>query len=79
MFFNFIIVAKNVIAFLLKTTSKNMLNIVLFKCEKLQKSLTHISTGDVFRKNIKNKTDLGNLAQSYINKHVKYAKRRSFK
>ena len=58
-----------------------MLNIVLFgppgagkgtqaNFLKVDRSLTHISTGDVFRKNIKNKTDLGNLAQSYINKGV---------
>lgn len=30
--------------------------------------LKHISTGDVFRFNIKNKTELGKLAQSYMNK-----------
>ena len=64
-----------------KKTLKNMLNIVLFgppgagkgtqaNFLKVDRSLTHISTGDVFRKNIKNKTDLGNLAQSYINKGV---------
>ena len=64
-----------------KKTLKNMLNIVLFgppgagkgtqaNFLKVEHSLTHISTGDVFRKNIKNKTDLGNLAQSYINKGV---------
>lgn len=58
-----------------------MLNIVLFgppgagkgtqaNFLKVEHSLIHISTGDVFRKNIKNKTDLGNLAQSYINKGV---------
>ena len=31
-------------------------------------NLTHISTGDVFRFNIKNETDLGKKAQEYINK-----------
>jgi adenylate kinase len=30
--------------------------------------LTHLSTGDVFRYNIKNETDLGVLAKSYIDK-----------
>lgn len=30
--------------------------------------LVHISTGDVFRKNIKNQTSLGTLAQSYMDK-----------
>lgn len=30
--------------------------------------LPHISSGDLFRENIKNKTELGILAQSYINK-----------
>jgi adenylate kinase len=31
-------------------------------------ALPHISSGDLFRENIKNGTELGNLAQSYINK-----------
>jgi len=31
-------------------------------------NLIHISTGDVFRYNIKNQTDLGVLAKSYMNK-----------
>ena len=31
-------------------------------------NLIHISTGDVFRYNIKNKTELGMLAKSYIDK-----------
>ncbi|MBT8236313.1 MAG: adenylate kinase, partial [Bacteroidia bacterium] len=35
---------------------------------KDQYSLIHISTGDVFRYNIKNKTELGQLAQSYMDK-----------
>jgi adenylate kinase len=82
LFFDFInVAAKNVTSFLFKKTLKNMLNIVLFGPPgagkgtqadflKVERSLTHISTGDVFRKNIKNKTDLGNLAQSYINKGV---------
>lgn len=30
-------------------------------------NLTHISTGDVFRYNIKNETELGNKAQEFIN------------
>jgi adenylate kinase len=30
--------------------------------------LQHISSGDLFRENIKNGTELGNLAQSYMNK-----------
>ena len=33
-----------------------------------QKKLKHISTGDVFRKNITQKTNLGTLASSYMNK-----------
>jgi len=56
-----------------------MLNIVLFgppgagkgtQSEKLiQKyGLAHLSTGDIFRANIKGGTDLGNLAKSYIDK-----------
>ena len=56
-----------------------MLNIVLFgppgagkgtQANFLKESfnLKHISTGDVFRKNIKNQTSLGNLAQSYMDK-----------
>ncbi|MBI1287365.1 MAG: adenylate kinase [Flavobacteriales bacterium] len=54
-----------------------MLNIVLFgppgagkgtQSEKLisHYGLVHISTGDVFRFNIKNETDLGKLAKSYM-------------
>ena len=35
---------------------------------KLKYDLFHISTGDVFRNNIKNNTDLGLLAQGYMNK-----------
>jgi len=31
-------------------------------------SLPHISSGDLFRENIKNETELGKLAQTYINK-----------
>lgn len=31
-------------------------------------SLAHVSSGDLFRDNIKNKTELGQLAQSYMNK-----------
>ena len=35
---------------------------------KLKYDLFHISTGDVFRNNIKNNTDLGLLAQGYMNR-----------
>ncbi len=56
-----------------------MINIVLFgkpgagkgtQAEFLNSKyqLFHISTGDLFRHHISNKTDLGMLAQSYINK-----------
>lgn len=56
-----------------------MLNIVLFgppgagkgtQAEKLiaHYGLRHISTGDVFRYNIKSGTELGNLAKSYMDK-----------
>ena len=31
-----------------------------------EENLIHISTGDLFRKNITQKTDLGNLANEYI-------------
>ena len=56
-----------------------MLNIVLFgppgagkgtQAAKLVEkyNLTHLSTGDVFRFNIKNETELGTLAKSYMDK-----------
>jgi adenylate kinase len=56
-----------------------MLNIVLFgppgagkgtQSEKLiaKYQLVHLSTGDIFRANIKGGTELGNLAKSYIDK-----------
>lgn len=56
-----------------------MINIVLFgkpgagkgtQAEFLKEkySLTHLSTGDIFRFNIKNETDLGKLAKTYIDK-----------
>lgn len=56
-----------------------MLNIVLFgppgagkgtQSEKLieQYQLKHLSTGDIFRANIKGETELGKLAKSYIDK-----------
>ena len=56
-----------------------MLNIVLFgppgagkgtQAEKIKKhyNLTHLSTGDIFRKNIKASTELGLLAKSYMEK-----------
>lgn len=57
----------------------NMLNIVLFgppgagkgtQAERLvdKYELFHLSTGDVFRYNIKNETELGKLAKSYMDK-----------
>ena len=56
-----------------------MINIVLFgkpgagkgtQAEFLKEkyNLTHLSTGDIFRYNIKNETDLGQLAKTYIDK-----------
>lgn len=56
-----------------------MINIVLFgkpgagkgtQAEFLKEkyNLTHLSTGDIFRYNIKNETDLGKLAKSYMDK-----------
>lgn len=56
-----------------------MLNIVLFgppgagkgtQAEKLiaKYNLCHLSTGDIFRANIKNETELGKLAKSYMDK-----------
>ncbi len=59
--------------------SSNMTNLVLFgppgagkgtQAEVLKEkyNLVHISTGDVFRYNIKNATELGALAKSYIDK-----------
>lgn len=60
-------------------TLKNMTNIVLFGKPGAGKgtqaaflkdkfNLIHISTGDLFRYNIKNETKLGKLAQSYMDK-----------
>ncbi|MGB5819237.1 MAG: adenylate kinase [Saonia sp.] len=57
----------------------HMINLVLFgkpgagkgtQADFLKKkyNLKHISTGDVFRYNIKNETELGKLAQSYMDK-----------
>ncbi|WP_083261406.1 adenylate kinase [Crocinitomix algicola] len=59
--------------------TRNMLNIVLFgppgagkgtQAERLvnKYGLFHLSTGDVFRSNIKNETELGKLAKSYMDK-----------
>ena len=56
-----------------------MLNIILFgppgagkgtqSAKLIEKyKLTHLSTGDVFRYNIKNETELGILAKSFIDK-----------
>jgi adenylate kinase len=56
-----------------------MLNVILFgppgagkgtqSAKLIEKyELTHLSTGDVFRYNIKNETELGVLAKSYIDK-----------
>ena len=56
-----------------------MLNIVLFgppgagkgtQAEKLiaKYNLCHLSTGDIFRANIKGETELGKLAKSYMDK-----------
>ena len=56
-----------------------MINIILFgppgagkgtqaNFLKEKYNLVHISTGDVFRENIKQETDLGNLAKSFITK-----------
>jgi adenylate kinase len=63
----------------LRAKAKSMLNIVLFGppgsgkgtqaaklVEKYQ--LVHLSTGDIFRANIKGATELGQLAKSYIDK-----------
>ena len=55
-----------------------MLNIILFgkpgsgkgtqaEFIKEKYKLVHISTGDLFRQNIKNQTELGKLAQRYMN------------
>jgi adenylate kinase len=56
-----------------------MINIVLFgppgagkgtQAERLTEkyNLVHLSTGDIFRANIKNETELGKLAKSYMDK-----------
>ena len=64
---------------LFQKNKKQMKNIVLFgppgagkgtQAEVLKEKyqLVHISTGDVFRYNIKNETELGTLAKSYMDK-----------
>jgi adenylate kinase len=63
----------------LEFKSNKMINIVLFgkpgagkgtQAEFLKEkyNLTHLSTGDIFRYNIKNDTDLGKLAKTYMDK-----------
>lgn len=63
----------------LSNTHNKMINIVLFgkpgagkgtQAEFLKEkyNLVHLSTGDIFRYNIKNDTDLGKLAKSYMDK-----------
>ncbi len=58
---------------------KQMINIVLFgkpgagkgtqaEFLKTKYNLTHLSTGDIFRFNIKNETDLGKLAKTFMDK-----------
>ncbi|WP_340202182.1 adenylate kinase [Ascidiimonas sp. W6] len=60
-------------------TNTDMINLVIFgkpgagkgtqaNFLKEEYNLVHISTGDVFRYNIKNETDLGKLAKSFIDK-----------
>lgn len=60
-------------------SNKNMINLVIFGKPgagkgtqaaflKEEYNLVHISTGDVFRYNIKNETDLGQLAKSFMDK-----------
>ena len=64
---------------LIHQKTKKMTNIVLFgppgagkgtqaEVLKVKYQLVHISTGDVFRYNIKNQTQLGTLAKSYMDK-----------
>jgi adenylate kinase len=63
----------------MKKTNKRMLNLILFgppgsgkgtQAEKLisKYNLFHISTGDMFRFELKNNTELGQLAKSYMDK-----------
>jgi adenylate kinase len=63
----------------MKKTNKRMLNLILFgppgsgkgtQAEKLisKYNLFHISTGDMFRFELKNETELGQLAKSYMDK-----------
>jgi len=64
---------------ILKFKSLTMLNIVLFGPPGAGKgtqaaslvtkyNLVHLSTGDIFRANIKGETELGTLAKSYMDK-----------
>ena len=59
--------------------NNTMINIVLFgkpgagkgtqaEFLKGKYNLTHLSTGDIFRFNIKNETELGKLAKTYMDK-----------
>lgn len=68
---------RNLNAIYVLNNPKQMLNIVLFgppgagkgtQSERLLKeyALVHLSTGDIFRRNIKQETELGKLAKSYI-------------
>jgi adenylate kinase len=63
----------------MEKTKKKMLNLILFgppgsgkgtQAEKLisKYNLFHISTGDMFRFELKNETELGQLAKSYMDK-----------
>jgi adenylate kinase len=72
-------ITPNSCIFASSSINHRMLNIVLFgppgagkgtQSEKLidKYRLVHLSTGDIFRSNIKGETELGNLAKSYMDK-----------